>query len=105
MRGTGNVPGIGPASAVVNVTAVVPEAGGWFTVMPGEACEMPDTSSVNFVAGQTVPNQAISSLSGPYVGCARFNDPAVANRSWGRAHVVVDVFGYFTGDALTPVPQ
>ncbi len=104
VRGTGNVPGIGPASAVFNVTAVEPEAGGWFTVMPGDACEVPDTSSVNFVAGQTVPNQAISSLSGPYVGCAGFNDLAVANRSWGRAHVVVDVFGYFTGDALTPVP-
>ena len=86
------------------MTAVEPEAGGWFTVMPGDACEVPETSSVNFVAGQTVPNHAISSLSGPYVGCAGFNDLAVANRSWGRAHAVVDVFGYFTGDALTPVP-
>jgi hypothetical protein len=55
-----------PANAtavVLNVTAVDPSAAGFVTVYPCSV-GVPDTSTLNYVAGQTVANTTIAALSG-----------------------------------------
>ena len=60
VAGRGGVPG-SAVSVVLNVTAVSPSGDGYLTVFPcGEA--QPNTSNVNYVAGQVVPNAVIAKV-------------------------------------------
>ena len=79
------VPANGLIGLVVNVTVTQPSTAGYLTVFPAGMAR-PDTSNVNFVAGQTVPNLVMT-------GCNATGDLAIYNAS-GQAHVVVDVAGY-----------
>lgn len=89
VRGVGGVPA-NADSVVVNVTAVAPSANGHLTVWPsGQA--RPGTSTLNFAPGVTVPNLAFAKV-GTDGRIAVFN---VA----GNTHVVIDVLGYFAGNA------
>ena len=64
-------------------------------MFPGGA--VPASSSVNFVAGQTVPNLVITGLSQ--------NSVSIFN-ALGTTDVIVDVQGWFTGDSFHPItPQ
>jgi hypothetical protein len=81
-----------PTSAtavVLNVTAVGPTRSGYLTVSPSGT--RTTTSSVNFAAGQTVPNRVVSGLA----------DGAVDVRAAGATHVLVDVVGWY-GPASVP---
>jgi hypothetical protein len=60
IAGRGGVP-VGARSAVVNVTAISPSAPGFITVYP--CGDRPTTSTINYFAGQFVPNGAVSELS------------------------------------------
>ena len=71
---------------VFNVTATEPTAPGYLTAFPCDP-ELPNASNVNFVAGQTVPNMAISATD-EFVRVCIFNS---ADTQW-----IVDVSGYFT---------
>jgi len=83
--GFGGVPS-GAAAVVVNVTVVSPSAPGYVTVYPaGQA--PPTASSLNYVAGQTVPNQVTVKL-----GTA---GAIVLFASGGCPNLVVDVQGWF----------
>ena len=66
------VPGSAGAVAM-NATITEPAGYGWLTVFPDDECSVPNTSNVNYVAGQTVPNMVVSRLSGAG-GCAEGQD-------------------------------
>ena len=95
--GAGSVPPRDVTAVVMNVTATDPTAAGFVTVWPtGEA--KPNASSLNFVAGQTVPNLVMSK-----VGANGRISMAVSS---GSAHVIADVVGYFSragGSSLVPL--
>jgi uncharacterized protein (DUF1501 family) len=97
VAGRDGVPALGVGAAVMNVTVTQCDATGFLTVWPtGEA--MPDASSLNFVAGQSVPNLVIAKL-GAAGHVSVFN-------SNGNTHLIVDVSGWFPADqafvSLTP---
>ena len=85
--GTKIVPGAG--AAVVNVTVVGPTAPGYVAVY-ADGASRPSSSNVNFVAGQTVPNLAVTPVSPS--GAVQ-----VYNASGGSVNVIVDLSGSFVG--------
>ena len=87
VTGQGGVPATGVSAVVVNVTAVAPHArpGTSRCGRPGTA--RPQTSNLNFQAGQNIPN------TGRRPGRHGREDPAV-QRLHGTVHLIVDVTGY-----------
>jgi hypothetical protein len=77
----------------VNVTAVGGTTTGFFTVWSGTGT-LPNTSSVNFTAGQIVPN-FVTAPAAVVGGLPQF---AVINRSTGSTHVIVDLVGAYLQD-------
>jgi hypothetical protein len=92
----------GSAAVVMNVTVVdgvAGDYGGYLTVYP--CGEEPDASNLNFVTGQTVPNMVIAPLS---------NNGTVCFQSFGKAHLLADLSGYFPGESeletvISPFPN
>ena len=97
--GNGGIPA-GVTAVVLNVTATEPTAAGFITVY-GDGSARPGSSNVNFVKGQTVPNQVIAPVGAD--GKVDFY-----NDSTGTTELIADVAGYFTAtpssgySALTP---
>jgi len=88
VAGVSGVPSTGVAAVALNVTVVDGEAtdvGGYVTVYP--CGDRPDSSNLNFVNGQTVPNAVVAPLS---------NAGKVCFYVYGKAHLLADVSGYFT---------
>ena len=84
------------ATAVsLNVTVTEPDQPGFVTVYP--CGTLPTASSLNFVAGQTVPNAVLAPISGRGTVCFHSNT---------RAHLLADVNGWFEAGSgytsLTP---
>ncbi|WP_458781271.1 S8 family peptidase [Arthrobacter sp. D3-16] len=76
------------ASAIVfNLTVAHADAHGYITAYPMQPVR-PDSSNVNFRAGQIVPNSVL-------VPVGQFRKVLLYNRSPGRTHLVADVSGYF----------
>jgi hypothetical protein len=91
VTGVGGVPARGVSDVVLNVTVTQPTAPSFLTVYPSGTAR-PNASSLNFVAGQTVPNLVVAKVG---------SDGKVAvYNSAGSAHVVLDVVGWF-GSAST----
>ncbi|MFM7537200.1 MAG: DUF1501 domain-containing protein [Acidimicrobiales bacterium] len=86
VTGRGGVPAEGVAAVVLNLTVTEPTAPGFFTVWPS-GTPRPLASSLNFVAGETVPNLVVAKV-GADGAVSIFN-------SNGRAHVVADVVGFY----------
>ena len=87
VTGRGNVPATGVSAVVLNVTAINPTASSYVTVWP-DGAPQPLASSLNFVAGQIVPNRVIVAVgAGGKVDLSNFV---------GNVDLVVDVGGYFT---------
>ena len=85
------VPGDGIDAVILNVTVDQPTEESYLTVWPtGEA--FPTASSLNFTAGQTVPNLVISKVGAG--GRVSFYN------AFGSAHVLADVVGCFSSTAL-----
>ena len=88
------------SAAVLNITAVTPDAAGYVTVYPCDA-PRPTASSVNYTAGAVVPGLVIVKLGeGPEPG-------HVCVYTKAASHLLVDVAGYFpAGSGFHPVvPQ
>jgi len=90
-------------AVVVNITAVNPTAAGYLTAFAAGQT-VPVASTVNFIAGQTIANEATITL-----GNTGFLNPAYIDiyNYDGSTDVVVDVQGYYTGppdDADGPFP-
>jgi subtilisin family serine protease len=91
VAGQGGIPSSGVAAVALNVTVVDGETsnlGGYVTVYP--CGEKPDASNLNFVNGQTIPNSVITSLS---------TTGRICLYVYGKAHLLVDVSGYFSNVA------
>ena len=95
VTGVGPVPSSGVSAVVLNITAADPSANGFLTVYPAGAAK-PASSTVNFVAGENVPNRVV-------VPVGTKGQVAVYNNS-GTTNVLVDVSGWFGsgGSVLTP---
>jgi hypothetical protein len=92
MTGRNGVPATGVGAVSLNVTVTGPDDGGFVTVYPCGG--RPEASSLNFVAGQTVPNAVIAPVSPDGEVCFFSNSPT---------HLIADVNGYFpAGSGFTP---
>ena len=83
-------------AAVVSITAVNPSAPGFVTVHPC-ADRVPDTSTLNFVAGQTVANTTIAALSDSGQLCVW---------AFTETDILVDITGWLSprgASRLTPI--
>jgi hypothetical protein len=89
MTGLAGIIAANVTAVVTNVTATDTTAPSFFTVYPGGS--PPTASDVNWVAGETVPNLTVASLSGSGAMDV-FNDA-------GSADLVIDAFGYFANIA------
>jgi hypothetical protein len=89
VTGAGGVPSSGVTAVVMNVTVTEPTAAGFLTVFPDNASR-PLASSLNFVAGQTVPNLVLVAV--PPSGVVDFYN------SSGSVHVIADVVGWYDTD-------
>jgi PKD repeat protein len=90
IAGRAGVPASGAAAVVVNVTATEATGAGFVQVIPtGSATPIGASSNLNLQPGQTIPNQVMIPLG---------NDGSITIFSEAGTHVIVDVFGYFTGN-------
>ncbi len=93
VTGRAGVPTTGVSGVIVNITAVAPCCAGFLTAYPtGRA--IPNVSSVNFLAGDVVPNLA-------FVRLGADGSFSVYNATWAPTHVVVDIVGYVIGGLVT----
>ncbi|SCE78796.1 Right handed beta helix region [Micromonospora purpureochromogenes] len=72
---------------VLNVTVTQPTDPGFITVYPYGG--LPNASNVNFVAGETVPNQVTVPVTNGYI--------AFTHTGVGEVHLVADLQGFYTG--------
>ncbi|HEX3647798.1 MAG TPA: PKD domain-containing protein [Pseudonocardiaceae bacterium] len=86
LAGTHGLPATGVRAVVLNVTAVDPSTTSFLTVYPDQTTR-PVASSLNFVAGQTVPNLVTVPL-GPNGNVDFYNH-------LGTVDVVADLEGYY----------
>ncbi|MDU0314736.1 hypothetical protein RKE38_13640 [Phycicoccus sp. M110.8] len=75
----------------VNITAVSPTRPGYLTVWDGVG-RIPGTSSLNFTAGENVPNLAVVAVAKGSDGVPTF---AIANSSAPDTNVLVDLVGLY----------
>ncbi|HWL43076.1 MAG TPA: hypothetical protein VNQ73_09040 [Ilumatobacter sp.] len=92
ITGRGKVPA-GAVAALVNVTAVGPDAAGYVTLYP--CGTRPGTSTLNYAAGDVVPNGALVNLSANGTLCAFTK---------ATSHVLIDVAGYVPAGAAKLAP-
>jgi chitodextrinase len=93
ITGRGGIPATGVGAAVLNVTAVDPQTFGHLDVWPSGVSQS-ETSSLNFQAGQNIPNAVIVPVGAD--GKVR-----VFNGSLGTVQLVVDVNGYIVAGVPT----
>jgi hypothetical protein len=88
VAGNAGVPPTGATAVVLNLTVTEPDSPGWMRATPtGQTAA--DTSNVNFDAGDVTPNLVV---------CKIGDGGRITIDGHGTgAHVVGDVFGYFSG--------
>jgi hypothetical protein len=89
-----DLPSLPAATAVaLNVTVTGPTRAGYLAVWSGTAARTTHTSALNFTAGQTVANMAITTtVPDPVNNDSSFS---VGNFSAGSVNVIVDVVGFY----------
>ena len=92
LAGVGSVPADATAVAL-SVIAVAPTRSSYLTVSPS-LVSRPLASSVNMIAGQTIPNLVLAKIG--------TNGSVDIYNHAGSAHVVVDVIGWFGPVAASP---
>jgi hypothetical protein len=101
VAGTNGVPPLGAAAVMMNVTVDATTAsayGGYVTAYPCDA-NLPNSSNINFVSGQTIANSVVAPLS---------VNGEVCFYVYGQAHVLADITGWLASGptvytAMTPV--
>jgi hypothetical protein len=100
LLGQGGLPAVAAAGEVlavaVNITVVSPSDQGYLRVF-GKGATEGDSSLVNFQAGQNVPNMAIVRPGAEGKIVIRLISEGAA----GTAHVLIDVFGWFSTSSPT----
>jgi hypothetical protein len=87
----GGVPATGVGAVVVNVTAIGETDGGFVTVYPTGTVR-PNVSNLNYPAGQPTPNLVVAPVSNGKISLYVFS----------KAHLIVDVQGWFAAGAFVP---
>jgi len=102
---TGAVVPAGATGVLLNVTVVAPTAAGFLSVRPGDATGAPSTSSLNFTAGDIVPNSVQVALPTAGVNAGQIDITYDAFGVVGpTTNVLADVVGYLiAGSSSTPV--
>jgi hypothetical protein len=92
---TGGAVPVGATGVLLNVTVVGPSAAGFLAIRPGDATGAPATSSLNFAAGDIVPNSVQVGLptSGPNAGQIDITYDAFGVAG-PTTEVLIDVVGY-----------
>ncbi len=85
--GVAPLPATGIGAIAANVTVTQPTSGGYVTVYPNYLSTPPTASTLDFAAGQTVPNLTVSSINADGI--------KLLNGSGGSSQLIVDVFGYY----------
>ena len=86
VRGRAGVPA-DAESAVLNVTVTGPPGAGYATVWPCDTANPPNASTLNFSAGETIPNLVVAPLSPTGTVCLQTAESG--------AHLLADLSGYF----------
>jgi len=89
VSGSAQIVPAGATAAALNVTVVTPGASGFVTVYPCGASR-PLASNLNYVAGDVVANNVIAPVG---------SDGSVCLFSSANSDVIVDIAGWFEGDA------
>jgi YVTN family beta-propeller protein len=103
---TGATVPAGATGVLLNMTVVAPSAAGFLSVRPGDATGTPSTSSLNFAAGDIVPNSVQVALPtvGPNAGKIDITYDAYG-ATGPTTDVLADVVGYLlAGGPGTPGP-
>lgn len=87
VAGRGGVPASGARAVALNVTVIGPTTAGHLTAFPSGG-PVPNSSNLNFVPGQIVPNMVIAQLGS--------NGKISLYNSAGSTPVAVDVVGWFS---------
>jgi hypothetical protein len=90
----------GVRAVVMNVTATGGTSDSYFALYPPTLATppytpVPNTSNLNWKAGQTVPNAVMTQVAGPGLPGIAEGDVVVYN-AFGQVHLIADVVGYFT---------
>ncbi len=93
----------GATGVLLNVTATAPTLGGFLSVRPGDATGVPSTSSLNFVAGDTVPNSVIVALPQTGANAGKIDITYVSGTTTATVDVIIDVVGYLTSNELAAI--
>ncbi len=107
---TGAVVPAGATGVLLNATVVGPRADGFLSIRPGDATGAPSTSSLNFKAGDVIPNSVQVGLptSGAHAGQIDITYDALGV-SGPTTEVLIDVVGYTVaggaGGAGVPGPK
>lgn len=96
VAGVAGAPATGLTAVALTVTVTQPSAGGFVTAVADGAGE-PDTSNINFIAGQTVANLVIA----PVAADGKI-DLDVSTR--GHVEVIADMDGYYLGPPADTTP-
>ncbi len=104
--GTQTVVPAGATGVLMNVTVVGPTADGFLSIRPGSATGAPATSSLNFVAGDIVPNSVQVGLptSGANAGQIDITYDAFGTPG-PTTDVLIDVVGYLIEGGGAPGPS
>jgi hypothetical protein len=99
--GTKTVVPTGATGVLLNVTAVAPSADGFISIRPGDATGLPSTSSLNFTAGQIVPNAVLVALPTSGANAGKID---ITYDAFGAAgpttDILIDVVGYTNNSTL-----
>lgn len=90
--GQGGIPDSGVLAVAVNITVAGPNAAGHLVAFGKGSAQATESSIVNFAAGQTVPNSAIVVPGAD----GELTVSLFSTSSSGAAHVIIDVFGWFS---------
>ena len=95
----------GATGVLLNVTVVGPTANGFVSVRPGDATGVPSTSSLNFNAGDIVPNSVQVGLPTVGANAGKIDITYDAYGAKGPAtEILIDVVGYMDARSTPGVP-
>ncbi|MEO8695069.1 MAG: hypothetical protein ABI658_16195 [Acidimicrobiales bacterium] len=92
VAGVGGVPSSGVKAVLMNVTVAGPTAASYLTIYPSGTAR-PNSSSLNFVAGQAVPNLVTATVGA--------NGNVTIYNFAGSTHVLFDVVGWYSDAGTT----
>ena len=99
--GTSTVVPTGATGVLLNVTAVSPTAAGFVSIRPGDATGAPTTSSLNVEAGSNLPNAVQVALPTTGANAGKIDITYDAYGVAGKTtELLIDIVGYMTNTGL-----